>query len=425
MARSDNDWLGVAAFRSAMAGIIPLLTLTPAEPDTFRGRQRRAGVDEVSVVDVEASAHTAMRTVEHIAREPGRMVKLSTMIVGRGVFEQDGRRADVGPGDVVVYDSHRPYSILFEGDVHMRVILFPYSYLDLPPATLARVTAVRFPADEGLGHVVNPFLAQLGASIADLDGPHASRLVRSALDLLVTMLSDQVRRSHPDSGARGDLVTQVRAWVEEHLGDPDLSPATVAAAHHVSTRHLHAMFAQEDLTVAAWIRARRLERIRRDLCDPLLADQTISAIATRYGMPDAAHVSRVFKAEYGVSPSAYRRERVGGSGPAAGSGGGGGGMPELSRASDDRRRRPPDAPSVVRRSSRSPGPTPPGAGAARWPPACPSCGSHPAGCAGAARPGRGGSRGSPSPTGSCRSPGRCRPPSAARAARCARTSPGA
>ena len=305
----DSGSLDATAFRSAMADVIPLLALTPIDADTFRGRERRADVEEVTVLDVQASAHTAVRTAEHIAREPGRMIKLSTMIEGRGIFEQDGRTAVVDPGDVVVYDSHRPYSIAFASEMRMRVILFPHSYLDLPPASLARVTAVRFPADEGLGHVVNPFLAELGASIVELDGPHASRLVHSALDLLVTMLSDQVRRSRPEAGARGELVARVCEWVEARLADPELSPAAVAAAHHVSTRHLHALFAAEGLTVAAWIRARRLERIRRDLCDPLQADQAISTIARRYGMPDAAHVSRVFKAVYGVSPSAYRRER--------------------------------------------------------------------------------------------------------------------
>ncbi len=42
---------------------------------------------------------------------------------------------------------------------------------------------------------------------------------------------------------------------------PQLSPAAVAAAHHISLRSLHQLFHDEGLTVAGWIRQRRLERL--------------------------------------------------------------------------------------------------------------------------------------------------------------------
>ena len=56
----------------------------------------------------------------------------------------------------------------------------------------------------------------------------------------------------------------MHAFVEQHLGDADLTPAAVAAAHHVSLRQLHRLFETQETTVAAWIRHRRLERCRRD-----------------------------------------------------------------------------------------------------------------------------------------------------------------
>ena len=52
-----------------------------------------------------------------------------------------------------------------------------------------------------------------------------------------------------------------------------------------------------------WIRAARLERCRRDLLDPALGDQTILAIASRWGLPGPQHFSRLFRATYGCSPS--------------------------------------------------------------------------------------------------------------------------
>jgi AraC-like DNA-binding protein len=80
------------------------------------------------------------------------------------------------------------------------------------------------------------------------------------------------------------------------------------AAHHVSIRYLHRLFETQQTTVADWIRRRRLDRCRRDLVDPALRDLPVNAIAARWGLLNAAHFSRTFRAAYGVPPVEYRRQ---------------------------------------------------------------------------------------------------------------------
>ncbi|MEO3829549.1 helix-turn-helix domain-containing protein [Actinomadura sp. B10D3] len=104
------------------------------------------------------------------------------------------------------------------------------------------------------------------------------------------------------------LVAQIHAFVQTNLGDRNLTPASIAAAHHISLRYLHKLFQQEGHTVAAWIRERRLERCRRDLADPRLAARPIHAIAARWGFTSAAHFSQAFRSSYGLSPRQFRRE---------------------------------------------------------------------------------------------------------------------
>ena len=79
------------------------------------------------------------------------------------------------------------------------------------------------------------------------------------------------RPSRPRSGTA--LFPQVVAYVDAHLGDADLGPRAVAAAHFVSPRQLHKTFAAEGRTVAGWIRSRRLDAVRRDLADPALRER--------------------------------------------------------------------------------------------------------------------------------------------------------
>jgi AraC-like DNA-binding protein len=92
------------------------------------------------------------------------------------------------------------------------------------------------------------------------------------------------------------------------LGDPDVSPATVAAAHYISLRYLHNLFETQETTVADWIRRRRLERCRRDLLDPALRAEPVGSIGARWGLTSPAHFTRLFRGAYGLPPAAYRAE---------------------------------------------------------------------------------------------------------------------
>ncbi len=58
--------------------------------------------------------------------------------------------------------------------------------------------------------------------------------------------------------------------------------------------------------VTDFIRVRRLERCRIELCDPRRAERNITEIAFCWGFSDSAHFSRSFKRQFGVSPRMFR-----------------------------------------------------------------------------------------------------------------------
>jgi AraC-like DNA-binding protein len=102
------------------------------------------------------------------------------------------------------------------------------------------------------------------------------------------------------------LWIRICAFVDANLADQDLRPAMIAAAHHVSPRLLRKVFQQHGETVTGRIRARRLERCRLDLLDPVLAGRTVAAVGRRWGFTVPAHFTRVFRNTYGMPPLAYR-----------------------------------------------------------------------------------------------------------------------
>lgn len=301
----EGPALDIAGWRRAVnANFVPL-DVHPLGDGPFWGRSSRVDVGDVSVFRIEHAASVVARTPKLVRRSPSDLIKVSLQLEGEELIEQDGRVTLLHPGDLAIYDTSRPYTLRFDGPTSLLVFTFPAGYLDIPRDELAAVTATAFPLDSPLGRVVNPFLVGLAQSLAELRGANGKRLARTGLDLLMTLLStrlqEEVRRD-----PRRQLLHELLATVDRMLADPGLAPTQIAAAHFISTRHLHAVFAEHGITVAGWIRERRLEHIRRDLADADMAELSISRIAAKWGLVNPAHFSRLFRATFGQSPSEYR-----------------------------------------------------------------------------------------------------------------------
>jgi len=301
IARSLPEWHQVVS-----ESFVPL-DVSQSVPGAFKGRIRRRSLDDIKLYEVTATGHSVLRTPELITRSDRMYFKLSLQICGTGMLIQDGREAVLHPGDLSVYDTHRPYTLTFEEDFRALVMMFPHDLIDLPVDAVGQITAVRMAGDEGLGKVISPFLVEIARNLEQLNGPSGRRLSLNALDLVTTMFSNALAIGRGGStDPNKDLLARIRTYIDAHLGDPELTPSTIAAAHYISTRHLHNLFQDSGTTVAAWIRSRRLEHCRRDLRDPVCAGRPVAAIAARWGFFDAAHFSRIFKTAFGESPSTYR-----------------------------------------------------------------------------------------------------------------------
>lgn len=299
----------ISDFRAAVSESFVPLQVSSAGADRFRGVIRGASVDEVHVTEVRATSHVVERTPELIARSDRSYFKVSLMLAGTGMLIQDDREAVLQAGDLAVYDTDRPYSLVFDEDFRTMVVMFPKHLISLPSDMIGQLTAVRISGQEGLGGMVVPYLTQLAGNLDQLAGTTGARLAHSALDLVTTVFTRELGLDEVSADPHRALVQRIRAYIDRNLASTDLGPATIASAHFISTRHLHGLFQEQGVTVSTWIRTRRLEQCRRDLLDPMLADRPVAAIAARWGFVDAAHFSRAFKSAFGVSPSEYRAAR--------------------------------------------------------------------------------------------------------------------
>jgi AraC-like DNA-binding protein len=253
------------------------------------------------------------RTPRHLSSSDPDLCKVDVLMEGSGVVAQDGREARLSRGDATLVDLTRP-AYWRMSPARIVAVVFPRSLLPLRPTELARLTAVRIRGDRGAGALVSSIAGQLVARVDDLGPAEATRLGTAVLDLLGVALAACLST---DSAVPADtrhraLLHRIHGFVDDRLSDPKLSPGAIAAAHHISVRYLHKLFETQGTTVAGLVRQRRLDRCRRDLLDPALADRPVSAIAARWGMPNPAHFSRLFRAAYDLSPAAYRNLAHGG-----------------------------------------------------------------------------------------------------------------
>ncbi|WP_203992030.1 AraC-like ligand-binding domain-containing protein [Sphaerisporangium rufum] len=295
--------------------------------DHFTAEMRMVDLGLVQVSRVRCSPFEARRTRQRIRRSESGLYQLSIALDGRSGLRQDGHAATLVPGDMVLYDTSRPF-LAWSTDGTGRddpgaltdglVLQFPHELLPVPAALLERRLVRPLPAATGVGALLSGLLRQSLDQAESLSAADGMRLSGIVLDLLAAVLTHEEDRPLMIDGGRQALILRIKAYIEDHLGDPGLTPARIAAAHHISTRHLQKLFQEQGAGPAGWIRCRRLERCRRDLADPAHDHLPVRTIAARWAFPSESHFTRAFRDAYDIPPAAYRRRlRAAGPRPAA------------------------------------------------------------------------------------------------------------
>ena len=302
MMRTDN----FDVYQQTVDNSFVPLKITPDAHHRFSASLRGVDADDVAFTEVSALPQLVERTPENIARGGSGYYKVSLLLAGSSILIQDGREVVMKPGDISFYDTSQPYSLLFDEQFRNLIMMFPKSRLDFPPHFTESLTAVSLGDQHPLANVVAEFISRSSPHLHLLSGPARAKLAHSSIDLLNSTLSAVFDVEAPAQHPHRALLQKIYGHIDTHLGSPRLSPDDIAAAHFISTRHLHALFQETGTTVSTWIKERRLERCRLDLQNPTFSHLGVAAIAARWGFVDAAHFSRNFRAAYGMSPTQLR-----------------------------------------------------------------------------------------------------------------------
>ena len=136
-------------------------------------------------------------------------------------------------------------------------------------------------------------------------GPSLShKALASISQSVVQMTAVVLEENAPSRTGEPPLVAAAKAYVDDHLLDPGLTPASVAAALHVSVRTLYRSFTGSGHGVAQYIRDARLLQAKRELATAG-SSANIRLVAQRWGFTGTSYFSKLFSRRFGCLPSEY------------------------------------------------------------------------------------------------------------------------
>ncbi|OLZ65273.1 MULTISPECIES: helix-turn-helix domain-containing protein [Streptomyces] len=237
-------------------------------------------------------------------------VYLGVHVRGPVTVVHERAETSLEPSDLVFCDPARRHLLQFGEGCQMIFFRVPRCYLGVTEPELNRVLGVPVRGGEGIGALASEFLTALADEEEFRRSTIGDRRARTAVHLLSVLVmelldADTTGEADDASGAGNEMLSRIHGYIEEHLMDPDLSPESIARAHHISVRYLQKLFQNDGSTVSQWVRRRRLEFCRIELgrSDRRI---TMAAVAHRWGFSSPSHFSRTFRGAYGMSPSEWQ-----------------------------------------------------------------------------------------------------------------------
>jgi AraC-like DNA-binding protein len=305
-----------------------LIGLTVRAPDSLDAAELNVQLPRARLARVTGSAHAVERTRELIRRCPADSVAVFLTLRGEARFTADGVTVERRRGDALVWEADRPFTRTFARGLEELVVTIPWAEL----AARSELTALAGPVITSFGAPPAAGSARFGRSAgatgsAGLAGPAGSGPPDQHARALARIAGRATRAEHPlrpDERTVLDLVTAIaagpraasgaahraaaRSYIEEHLTDPGLGAAEIAAAACISERQLSRLFAADGGSVPGHVLGRRLELARAILSAP--AAPTVAEVAARCGFTSASYFSHAFRQHFGHRAGDLRADAI-------------------------------------------------------------------------------------------------------------------
>lgn len=257
----------------------------------------------VTIARLEATRHRVINS-RSLPPDADAHLKIVAPFGGEVWVEQHDRTAHAQPGQWIIYDTGREYSVANPGAVDHLVVMVPRTMLYGIGVDVNELVA-RPLGDDGMAQVSLDTMRSTYTALPSMSPRLGSAAGEMVGQMVRLSLLERAGR-HCEHSQQVAMQERIRGYVLRHLNDPKLSIDGIATALRCSKRLLHEAFRDSGQTVGAFILAQRVQACARDLRDPELRHWSIMQVATARGFVNASHFSRSFRQQMGTSPREWR-----------------------------------------------------------------------------------------------------------------------
>jgi AraC-like DNA-binding protein len=221
----------------------------------------------------------------------------------------------IAAGDFSVSSNEWPAHGSMADGLSASGLLIPRAVLS-PLITGGRLTGpVVIPGGSPLGTLLGAALGTANSQVPLLS-PELADAVLQNLCGLVALACGASEEGHfsAQHSLRAARLEGAKRYINQHLAEPGLTPASTAAALGISVRQLHLLFEPTGTSFAQYVAHRRLLQCRAALASTTGIRRSIADIAFGWGFNSLATFYRAFEREFGLPPAAVRALAAAGDG---------------------------------------------------------------------------------------------------------------
>jgi AraC family transcriptional activator of tynA and feaB len=281
------------------------LVIDSEDRDGFRGDMVGAALGPLNLMSADCSRAQVRRANDPVraARGP-RNFDLHFQLSGRSINRQGGREAVLEAGDFTICDATQPYLVSFTEANHMLCVKVPADALAARLGDVGSLVCRPMSGRRGGPATLSAFLRTVWDQLDEPGDEDWAEGVSEVILDLIDLAYRPLQESTSAQPAQSLWRRKVEALIAERLCDPGLGARSIAEELGLSSRYVQMLFAEASTTPSAYILERRLklaaERLRR------AEGHCVTEVAMAVGFNDLTHFGRVFRKQYGVTPSEYR-----------------------------------------------------------------------------------------------------------------------
>lgn len=263
-----------------------------------------AATTTVQPVGATELSHVASESIRYDRRAadlrniPREDIFLSVMLNGEGFFEQNDRTVSHKVGDVLIYDSGKPYSFNYTSSYKAMLLRIPRPLIQAKLSRLDKLGGTILNDHSPFGRLIKSLMNETAIIANSPELSTCDDFIVPTLDMLTTAISRATVESVDAS--QNKLLNEIKTYIRNHITDEELSLESVASAKGISLRTLSRLFAEAGETPRNWLQSQRLSCAYDALANKRVTNITEAALT--FGYKDLSHFSRTFKKQFGYSP---------------------------------------------------------------------------------------------------------------------------